>query len=402
MPLFDYRAKDLEGQTIEGAVEAASEQAALDELSERNLSPVFLQERTQKSVWQVSLKFLNRINAKDLVVFSRQLAVMVAATVPLVQSLRILTKQTQNETLKIIISEVGDEVEGGAKLSAAMSRYADVFSNFYVNMVRSGETSGRLDETLSYLADEAEKNYDLMSKIKGAMTYPAFILVGMVVVGFVMMTFVVPKLIVILEETSTTLPTSTKILIATSGFLERWWWLVILVLIAAVLGVRVASRQGVGRLIWHRLQLRLPILGKILQRIYLVRFTRSLASLMLGGVPLTRGLEVVAGIVGNEVYRDLITRTIHEVEEGNSISTLFLESSDMPAMVSQMLVVGEKTGRLEEILNRLGDFYSREVENNVQGLVTLIEPLIMVILGLAVGVMVAAIILPIYQSIGNV
>jgi len=402
MSLYDYRAKDLEGQTIEGAVEAASEQAALDELSERNLTPVFLQERTQKSVWQVSLKFLNRINAKDLVVFSRQLAVMVAATVPLVQSLRILTKQTQNETLKIIISEVGDEVEGGAKLSAAMSRYADVFSNFYVNMVRSGETSGRLDETLSYLADEAEKNYDLMSKIKGAMTYPAFILVGMVVVGFVMMTFVVPKLIVILEETSTTLPTSTKILIATSGFLERWWWLVILVLIAAVLGVRVASRQGVGRLIWHRLQLRLPILGKILQRIYLVRFTRSLASLMLGGVPLTRGLEVVAGIVGNEVYRDLITRTIHEVEEGNSISTLFLESSDMPAMVSQMLVVGEKTGRLEEILNRLGDFYSREVENNVQGLVTLIEPLIMVILGLAVGVMVAAIILPIYQSIGNV
>jgi len=402
MPLFDYRAKDLEGQTIEGAVEAASEQAALDELSERNLTPVFLQERTQKSVWQVSLKFLNRINAKDLVVFSRQLAVMVAATVPLVQSLRILTKQTQNETLKIIVSEVGDEVEGGAKLSAALSRYADVFSNFYVNMVRSGETSGRLDETLNYLADEAEKNYDLMSKIKGAMTYPAFILVGMVVVGFVMMTFVVPKLTVILEETSTALPTSTKILIATSGFLERWWWLVILVLIAAVVGVRVASRQGVGRLIWHRLQLRLPILGKILQRIYLVRFTRSLASLMLGGVPLTRGLEVVAGIVGNEVYRDLITRTIHEVEEGNSISTLFLESSDMPAMVSQMLVVGEKTGRLEEILNRLGDFYSREVENNVQGLVTLIEPLIMVILGLAVGVMVAAIILPIYQSIGNV
>ena len=402
MPLFDYRAKDLEGQTIEGAVEAASEQAALDELSERNLSPVFLQERTQKSVWQVSLKFLNRINAKDLVVFSRQLAVMVAATVPLVQSLRILTKQTQNETLKIIVSEVGDEVEGGAKLSAALSRYADVFSNFYVNMVRSGETSGRLDETLNYLADEAEKNYDLMSKIKGAMTYPAFILVGMVVVGFVMMTFVVPKLTVILEETSPALPTSTKILIATSGFLERWWWLVILVLIAAVLGGRVASRQGVGRLIWHRLQLRLPILGKILQRIYLVRFTRSLASLMLGGVPLTRGLEVVAGIVGNEVYRDLITRTIHEVEEGNSISTLFLESSDMPAMVSQMLVVGEKTGRLEEILNRLGDFYSREVENNVQGLVTLIEPLIMVILGLAVGVMVAAIILPIYQSIGNV
>ncbi|MDZ4229883.1 MAG: type II secretion system F family protein [Candidatus Veblenbacteria bacterium] len=402
MPLFDYRAKDLQGQTIEGVAEAPSEQAALDELAERNLTPFFLQERRARSVFQVSLKFFNRIRTRDLVVFSRQLAVMVSATVPLVQSLRILTKQTQSENLKIIVSEVADEVEGGAKLSAALSRYPDVFSSFYVNMVRAGETSGRLDETLNYLADEAEKNYDLMSKIKGAMTYPAFILVGLTVVGFIMMTFVVPKLTTILQETNTKLPASTRLLIATSGFFERFWWLIIILLIALAVGVRYATRRGPGRLLWHRLQLRLPIFGKILQRIYLVRFTRSLASLMLGGVPLTRGLEVVAGVVGNEVYRDLITRTIHEVEEGNSISTLFLESSAMPSMVSQMLVVGEKTGRLEEIMNRLANFYSREVENMVQGLVTLIEPIIMVVLGLAVGVMVSAIILPIYQSIGNV
>ncbi|MDP3986311.1 MAG: type II secretion system F family protein [Candidatus Veblenbacteria bacterium] len=402
MPLFDYRAKDLQGQTIEGVAEAPSEQAALDELAERNLTPFFLQERASRSVFQVSLKFFNRIRTRDLVVFSRQLAVMVSATVPLVQSLRILTKQTQSENLKIIVSEVADEVEGGAKLSAALSRYPDVFSSFYVNMVRAGETSGRLDETLNYLADEAEKNYDLMSKIKGAMTYPAFILVGLTVVGFIMMTFVVPKLTTILQETNTKLPASTRLLIATSGFFERFWWLIIILLIALAVGVRYATRRGPGRLLWHRLQLRLPIFGKILQRIYLVRFTRSLASLMLGGVPLTRGLEVVAGVVGNEVYRDLITRTIHEVEEGNSISTLFLESSAMPSMVSQMLVVGEKTGRLEEIMNRLANFYSREVENMVQGLVTLIEPIIMVVLGLAVGVMVSAIILPIYQSIGNV
>lgn len=401
MSLFEYRAKDLDGRTVEGLVEAPSETSALDELSERNLTPVFIRERSDKSLFQTSLKFFNRVKTKDLVVFSRQLAVMVSATVPLVQSLRILTKQTQSDTLKIIVSEVADEVEGGAKLSAALARHPDVFSSFYVNMVKSGETSGRLDETLNYLADEAEKNYDLMSKIKGAMTYPAFILVGLTVVGFVMMTFVVPKLTAILQETSTELPFSTKMLIASSSFLEKFWWIVIIALVALAVGVRVATRKGTGRLIWHKLQLRLPVFGKILQRIYLVRFTRSLASLMLGGVPLTRGLEVVAGVVGNEVYKDLITRTIHEVEEGNSISTLFLESSSVPTMVSQMLVVGEKTGRLEEILNRLGNFYSREVENSVQGLVTLIEPLIMVILGLAVGVMVAAIILPIYQSIGN-
>ena len=402
MPLFDYRAKDQDGSNIEGVVEAPSDQAALDELTERSLIPFFLQERSEKSVWQFSLKFLNRVRTRDLVIFSRQLAVMVSATVPLVQSLRILIKQTQNDNLKIIVSEVADEVEGGAKLSGALAKYPDIFSSFFVNMVRSGETSGRLDETLNYLADEAEKNYDLMNKIKGAMTYPAFIVGGLAVVGFVMMTFVIPKLTDILLETSTELPISTKILIATSGFLQKFWWLLIIFMIALAVTARLSTRQGPGRLFWHKLQLRLPIFGNILQRIYLVRFTRSLASLMLGVVPLTRGLEVVAGVVGNEVYRDLIVRTIHEVEEGNSISTLFLESSAVPAMVSQMLVVGEKTGRLEEILNRLGNFYGREVENNVQGLVTLIEPMIMVILGLAVGVMVAAIILPIYQSIGNV
>ncbi len=402
MPLFDYRAKDADGNNVSGVIEAATETVALDELAERNLTPVFIKERPAKSALQASYRWFNRVKTKDLVIFSRQLAVMVSATVPLVQSLRILVKQTQSDNLKIIVSDLADEVEGGAKLSAALARYPDVFSTFYVNMIRAGETSGRLDETLNYLADEAEKNYDLMSKIRSAMTYPIFVLAGMLIIGFVMMTFVVPKLTTMLKETATELPFSTKVLIAVSSFLQQYWWIVILLVIGLVVAVRMLTRQGPGRLIWHQLQLRLPVFGGILQRIYLVRFTRSLASLMLGGVPLTRGLEVVAEVVGNEVYRDLIIRTIHEVEEGNSVSTLFLESSAMPAMVSQMMVVGEKTGRLEEILNRLGNFYSREVENAVQGLVTLIEPLIMVILGVGVGMMVSAIILPIYQSIGNV
>lgn len=402
MAQFDYKAKDAEGSDIVGVVEAPTQQAALDELAERNLTPVFLRERAVSSPLQISLKFFNRVKTRDLVIFSRQLAVMVSATVPLVQSLRILIKQTENDNLKIVISEIADEVEGGAKLSGALSKYPDIFSNFFINMVRSGETSGRLDETLNYLADEAEKNYDLMSKIKGAMTYPTFIISGIILVGFVMMTFVVPKLTAILQETGTDLPFSTRILISTSGFMQKFWWLLIILIIGLAVAVRVATRQGPGRLLWHTLQLRMPIFGKIFQRLYLVRFTRSLASLMLGGVPLTRGLEVVAGVVGNEVYKDLIDRTIHEVEEGNSVSTLFLDSPVMPAMVSQMMVIGEKTGRLEEILNRLANFYSREVENSIQGLVTLIEPIIMVLLGLAVGLMVSAIILPIYQSIGNV
>ncbi|MBI5733338.1 MAG: type II secretion system F family protein [Candidatus Kerfeldbacteria bacterium] len=401
MPLFDYRAKDNTGKDVAGVVEAPSESLALGVLEERQLTPLYIQARAEGGVWQASLKFFNRVTAKDLVIFSRQLAVMSSATVPLLESLRILIKQTENDILRMIISDVGDEVEGGAKLSTALGKYPDTFSDFYINMIKSGETSGRLDESLNYLADEAEKNHELSSKIRGAMIYPAFIIGGLFIVGFVMMVFVLPKLTTILQDSKTKLPFSTELLIATSNFMQHQWWLLIILILALVVAIRLAVRNPTGRLIWHRLQLRLPIFGQIYRKIYIVRFTRSLGTLLQGGVPLTRSLEVVAGVVGNAVFKDLINQTIHQVEEGNSVSTVFLESSIMPAMVSQMMVVGEKTGRLEEILQRLSNFYSKEVETLVTNLVTLVEPLIMIVLGLAVGVMVSAIILPLYNLAGS-
>jgi len=400
MPVFEYRAKDQAGHDSEGAVEAPTQAAALDALAEHHLTPFYLKERVEHGIFEASLKIFNRVKSKDLVIFSRQLSVMASATLPLVQSLRILVKQTENETLKIIISDVADEVEGGVKLSAAMAKFPDVFSDFYVNMVRSGETSGKLDEVLNYLADEAEKNYDLMSKIRGAMIYPAFIIGGMVIVGIVMMVFVVPKLTAILKESGGRLPLSTRILIGTSDFLQHQWWLLVIILLLLTVGGRMVLRSRSGRLAWHHLQLYLPVFGNLFQKIYLTRFTRSLSTLLVGGVPLTRSLEIVAGVMGNLVYADLVEQTIREVEEGNSIATVFLQSRVMPTMVSQMLIVGEKTGRLEEVLNRLNGFYTREVENMVTRLVTLIEPLIMVVLGVAVGVIVAAIILPLYNLAG--
>ncbi len=401
MPLFDYRAKDNTGKDVAGVVEAPSESLAFGVLEERQLTPLYIQARAEGGVWQVSLKFFNQVTAKDLVIFSRQLAVMSSATVPLLESLRILIKQTENDILRMIISDVGDEVEGGAKLSTALGKYPDTFSDFYINMIKSGETSGRLDESLNYLADEAEKNHELSSKIRGAMIYPAFIIGGLFIVGFVMMVFVLPKLTTILQDSKTKLPFSTELLIATSNFMQHQWWLLIILILALVVAIRLVVRNPTGKLIWHRLQLRLPIFGQIYRKIYIVRFTRSLGTLLQGGVPLTRSLEVVAGVVGNAVFKDLINQTIHQVEEGNSVSTVFLESSIMPAMVSQMMVVGEKTGRLEEILQRLSNFYSKEVETLVTNLVTLVEPLIMIVLGLAVGVMVSAIILPLYNLAGS-
>lgn len=396
MSFFQYRARNSRGEIVQGSVDAPSENVASSILVDRGLIILSLVEK-EKSSLNLDLPFLNRIKNKDVVVFSRQLAVMASASVPIVQALKILVNQTHNPRLKVIISEVADEVDGGAKLSQALGRYRKVFSDFYVAMIRSGETSGKLDEVLNYLADQQEKDYDLTSKIKGAMIYPVFILGGLTVVAVVMMVFVVPKLTGIIAESGAELPLATRILILVSDFMQKFWYILIGVLGGGFFALFKLTRQGPGKVLYDRMKLKVPIFGKLWQRIYLVRMTRSLSTLIVGGVPLTAALEVVADVVGNDLYSTLIKQTIKEVEDGNSVATLFLKSKEVPPMVSQMMSVGEQTGRLEHILAKITDFYAREIENLVSNMVSLIEPLIMVLMGVGVGLMVAAIILPMYQ-----
>ncbi|OGY42864.1 MAG: hypothetical protein A2729_03040 [Candidatus Buchananbacteria bacterium RIFCSPHIGHO2_01_FULL_39_14] len=396
MPYFRYKAVDINNREKIGMIQAASAEVAANVLADQNLTILSLGEE-KISPWERSLKFLNRIKVKDLVVFSRQLSVIISASIPLVPGLKILISQTENPALKSVVSEVADEVEGGAKLSSALTRHHDVFSDFFINLIKSGETSGKLDEVLNYLADQQEKDYDLISKIRGAMIYPGFIIGGLTVVGALMMIFVIPQLTAVLQESGVALPVSTRILIGTSDFLARFWWLLLLIFISLIGALRILINKPKGRKIWDNFKLRLPIFGKILEKIILVRFARSLHTLITGGVPLTRGLEIVSAVVGNEVYRGLIQETIKEVEDGNSIASIFLTSKRVPPMVSQMLNLGEKTGRLDEILDKLANFFTREVGNLVNNLVTLLEPLVMMVMGIAVGILVSAIILPMYN-----
>ncbi len=396
MPQFEYKARDNQGDVVQGIIDAPSENVAASVLVDKGMIVLSLTEKKEGG-FSLDLPFLNRVKAKDLVVFSRQLAVMASASVPIVQALRILVNQTENPRLKVIVSDVADEVDGGAKLSQALAKYRKVFSDFYIAMVRSGETSGRLDDVLNYLADQQEKDYDLSAKIKGAMIYPAFILSGLFVVGVIMMIFVVPKLTAIILESGADLPVTTKILIFISDFMRSYWYILLLILVGAIGGLVWFSKQKTGRVVIDHLKLKVPIFGGLWKRIYLVRMTRSLSTLIAGGVPLTTALEIVADVVGNYVYEDLVRRTIREVEDGNSVATLFLKSNDVPAMISQMMSVGEQTGRLDEILGKITDFYSREIENMVANMVSLIEPMIMLMMGVGVGLMVAAIIMPMYQ-----
>jgi type II secretory pathway component PulF len=253
---------------------------------------------------------------------------------------------------------------------------------------------------LEYLADQQEKDFDLSSKLKGAMIYPSFIMSAMFVVGFVMMSFVVPKLTAVLLESGVALPLATRMLIAVSGFFASYWWLVLILMIGAGVGIKMFIGTPSGRYLWHSILLRIPVFGKLFQRIYVVRFSRSLATLIKGGVDMVGALEIVAGVMDNEVWKQLVYETIREVNDGNALTTVFERNKLVPTMMVQMLSVGESTGQTQTILLRLASFYAREVDNLVSNLVAMIEPLILIILGLGVGVLVSAILMPMYNMSG--
>lgn len=397
MSVFDYKAKDRQGNTILGVVEAPNDTVATDILKEKDLIILSLSERGRSRLLQLSIPFLNRVKSRDVVILARQLSVLMSATVPIVQALRVLTKQTENVNLKIIVSEIADEVDGGAKLSSVLARYPHVFSNFFIHMIRSGETTGRLDETLTYLADQQESDYELQSRIRGSLMYPAFILTGILVVGVLMMIFVIPNLTTILLESEVELPVTTKALIAVSSFLATKWWVIVLLLVGVIVGLRFFINLPGGKHRFDAFKLRLPVFGGIFRRVAVTRFSQSLSTLLTSGIPLTRSLEIVSDVVDNAVYRDLTLATIKEVEDGNPIATVYSQSKYVPVLLSQMMSVGEQTGRLDQILAKFAAFSGREVEGDVRNLVTLIEPMMLMIMGLAVGVLVSAILLPIYN-----
>ncbi|MFA5052315.1 MAG: type II secretion system F family protein [Patescibacteria group bacterium] len=393
---YSYKARGQSGELVSGVVMAPTESIAYGILRDKNLFIVDLKEQKKIKLFS-GLSLGSPVKPKEVVMFSRQLSVMISSNVPIVRALKVLVKQTENNKFKTIISDVADEVDGGAKLSQSLGRYPKVFSNFFVQMVRSAETTGRLDEILVYLADQSEKDYDMMAKARGAMIYPAFILCALGGVGVMMMVFVLPQITSIFEAGSAELPLPTRMLMGLSGSLTKFWWVLLLAVIGLIVGYRYVSRTAEGRKQIDQLKLRMPILSPIFSRLYIARFARSLSTLLASGVTLTQSLEITSDVVGNTIYHQLIQDTIKRVEAGASITSIFVKSKDVPLMLSQMMSVGEQSGQLDKILSKVADFYTRELENSLANLTTLIEPIIMVIMGVAVGFLVAAIIMPIYN-----
>jgi len=398
MSLFTYKAKNEKNQLVEGVVDAISEELVVTLLAAKGLSVIEINRQNARDLEGRFFNFLNKVKARDKVVFFRQLSVMIDANLPIVRALRILVKQTRNKYFKSIISSIADEVDGGAKLSQALSPFPKVFSDFYTNIVASGETSGRLSEVMNYLADQQEKDYDLQSKVKGAMIYPAFIFSGLILVGVVLMIFVIPQITQMLKESDVPLPFITRLFLGFSDALRNYWWLIILLLAAIIGGFWfLVNKTTAGRRTLDLFKIKLPIFKKIATDIYVVRITRSLNTLLRGGVPAAKALRVVRKVVGNTIYEEMLDQTIKDVDEGSSLADSIVANKYVPVLVSQMISVGEETGKLEEVLEKLTDFYTREIDNSMANLSTLIEPVIMVILGIAVGGFVAAVIMPMWQ-----
>ncbi len=341
--------------------------------------------------------FGKSVTSKDLVLFSRQLATLISAHVPIIQALRILQEQITGKYLLTIISDLITAVENGDSLSSAMAKHNNVFGNVYVSLVMSGEVSGSLDKSLVYLADQLEKDYELTGKVKSALTYPIFVLGALVVIGLLMFKFVLPNLTSVLKEQGGNLPPISVALIAFTEFFNQFWWIVILILVGLILGVRYYIGTDNGKRNFDRLKISFPIIGQIVTKIYLARFSRNLATLVVGGIPIIKALQIVSEIINNTIYREIIIDAVAKIQAGKSISEGLAGHKEFPSIVTQMVKVGEQTAQLDDIMAKLANFYEKEVDNKVATLTTLLEPIIMIILGLGVGVLVAGILMPIYN-----
>lgn len=396
MAIFRYLAEDANGRKKRGQVVGLNDTDALARLRKQELNPVSVENITG-TLESRFLMLIAPIKIKDLVIFTRQFSVMISANVTVVEALMILVDQTDNLSLRNMIAEIAFEVDSGAFLSESFGKRPNIFSNFFVNIIRSGETSGKLDEVLNYLADEMEQNYDMVAKIKGAMIYPIFIVCGLIGVGIVLMIYVIPNLTQILTETNAVLPLSTRIVIATSNFFKNYLWAVGLIVVGAGVGIHFYLKTYIGRLQIDIIKLRMPIFGKLFRYIYLMRFARSLSTLLKGGVIITKALEITADVIGNVVYREIILDTLESINDGNPVYSVMDKSRYVPKMVPQMIAVGEKTGKLDVVLDKITDFYGRETSNMLDNLSKLMEPIIMVVMGVGVGIMVAAVIMPMYN-----
>jgi type IV pilus assembly protein PilC len=396
MPVFVWVAQTKKGRKLKGEIDAANEAIALSQLKKRNFTVKKLKAKPKDIFGNIS--FLKpKVTKKDLMVFTRQFSTMIDAGLPLVQGLTILAEQSENPTFKAVLKEITKDVEGGSTLAEAMKKHSKIFDALFVNLVAAGEMGGMLDTILRRLAQFIEKAEKLKSQIKGAMTYPIVVMAIAIIVISVILVFVIPVFEDMFKSFGSALPTPTQIVVNMSRFLKSNIHWVIIALIALIYGFKRYRDTAAGKKVTDSLFLKLPVFGNLLKKTAVARFTRTLGTMISSGVPILDALEIVAKTAGNVVIEEIIYEVRGSIAEGQTIAEPLSENDIFPGMVIQMIAVGEATGALDSMLEKIADFYDEEVDAAVAALTSMLEPLLMLFLGGSIGGLVIAMYLPIFE-----
>jgi len=400
MPTFSYRARDTKGATIQGTMEAEAQHVVASRLQTMGYFPLFIRdegkERQSVGSFLQTLR-RRRVRTADLTTFNRQLSDLIGAGIPLVKALNTIVSQTTNEAMREIVAQISSDVQSGSTLAQALSKHPRAFSKLYVAMVRAGETGGMLEGVLSRLADFAEAEQELRGRVKAMLIYPIIMIAVGTVAVTILMTVVMPKITTIYKDLNQTLPAITQVLIHISSFVGNYWWAVFLGIAAIVFGIWNFLRTDEGKTLFDRWVLRVPVLGTVVQKREIARFARTFGALLHNGVSILPALEIVTDIMTNNIVRREVAQIPLNISQGASVASPLRNSKVFPPVVVNMIAIGEETGRLAEVLGRVAHSYEVEVDRSVRALVSLLEPLIILVMGLVVGFIVIAMLLPIFS-----
>lgn len=402
MPQYVYKARDPKGQMVRGTLDADNEQAVRNRLREKNYIVTSIAPKSKSlNVGEIFSSF-QKVKTKSLAIFSRQFSTMVSAGLSLVRALDILERQADDKKLKEVIHDVRIRVEGGSALAEAFAAHPATFSELYINLTHAGEVGGVLDGTLARVAEFLEKDQALRAKVKSAMTYPAVVFIMAMGIGFFMLTFVVPNFAKVFEGLDVKMPAMTQFLLDLSNAIKRFWYLFIAFAVGFIIFFRYYTSTPRGKYQWHQILLKIPVLGMLNRKVTVSRFSRTLGTLLSSGVPVMQALDVTSKASGNKVVEKAIESVRASIREGESISVPMEASGIFPPMVTQMIAVGEETGSLDAMLDKISEFYDMEVEATLDALTALIEPLLILFMGGMVGFFVIAMFLPLFTMINAI
>jgi len=381
-----------------GNVEAANRNAAFNILNSHDLYILGLDEIRTDRMLSSFFNLFNRVKRVDVMIFTRQFATMLEAKIAINDALKNLQAQTRNYYLKEAIYQIAEDVDAGLSLSQAFDRQNHIFSEFYINLVQSAEVTGRVEEVMGFLADFLEKEIGLLAKVRNALIYPVFVLVLFFVVAGILIAFVFPQLAPIFEETSVQIPTMTRLLLSSGQFIAHWWVAILLIFVGLAAAAFQYFQSKEGKEVLDQVMLRVPLIGTLFKKVYVARFSESISVLIKGGIPIAQAIEISGHAIGSSIYKESLHDIADQVRSGELLSvSISKNEAYFPPIVSQMVSIGEKTGKLEEMFDRISKFYTREIDSAVGNLVELIQPALMVVLGVMVGILFAAILIPIYN-----